>query len=493
MSQFVLPRSGRKPLVWSSTALGASTSEPGRGLRMSRLRRLLHDATTRRIVQWAGDAAAAISAVMGALWSWSAIDGYPLTLQYVRSHAAWFALGAVWLLLLQWPFISRPPTPTRDTAAIVARAVVAGIGIYLVLYFLAPRDLLPRLVVLNFLAFVSVATLVWRVVDGHLFADDTREIPVAVIGEGAAARDIAALLRVLAPHKRVLGLFPGQKPDAAAQPGASAADLRALVAGRGVTALILAADDPIDPDVLRTIVRAQEHGIDVVPMHAVYEQVLRRLPIRHTEPARILESLAEARRRVPAASRCLKRTFDIAGAGAGCALLLLLLPVLGPLAWLDVGWPVVYRQERLGLAGRRFRLLKLRTMASDAERDGPRWAEADDSRASRFGRFLRRYHLDEFPQFWNVLRGEMSLVGPRPERPEFVDDLDRRIPCYRERLLVRPGLSGWAQVNYPYGASVDGSLDKLEYDLYYIKHQSLWFDAVIVWRTIWTVLAHGGR
>ena len=460
---------------------------------MSRLSRLLQAASTRRHVQRAGDVAAAICAVAGALWSWSAIDGEALTVQYVRSHAAWFALGAVWLLLLWPPFTSRFAFPTPDTATVVSRAVVAGIGLYLVLYFLAPRDMLPRLVVLNFLALVSVATLVWRVVHRHLFAEDTSESPVAVVGAGPAARDIAALLRELAPHRRVLGLFPSRRPDPAGQPDASPAGLRELVAGRRVAALILAPEGPIHPDVLRTIVGAQEHGIEVMPMHAVYEQVLRRLPIRYTEAAWILESLTDARRRVPSAFRFLKRAFDITGAGAGCAVLLLSLPVLAPLIWLDVGWPVIYRQERLGLAGRRFRLLKLRTMKPDAERDGPRWAEADDPRASRFGRFLRRYRLDEFPQFWNVLRGEMSLVGPRPERPEFVDDLARRIPCYRERLLVRPGLSGWAQVNYPYGGSVDGSLDKLEYDLYYIKHRSLWFDAVIIWRTVWTVLVHGGR
>ena len=133
-------------------------------------------------------------------------------------------------------------------------------------------------------------------------------------------------------------------------------------------------------------------------------------------------------------------------------------------------------------------------MGPDAERDGPRWAEADDPRASRFGRFLRRSRLDEFPQFWNVLRGEMSLVGPRPERPEFVAELVRRIPSYRERLLVRPGVSGWAQVNYRYGGSVDGALDKLEYDLYYIKHRSFWagcrdrvahaLDGARSWRTV---------
>lgn len=493
MSPVARPSDGRRPLVWSSTALGASSPDAGNGIRMSRLGRLLQSASMRGLVQLAGDAAAASCAVVGALWSWSVIDGQQLTAEYVRTHSEWFALGGVWLLLLQPPFTSRPALPTQDAAAVVARAVAAGMGLYLVLYFLAPRDLLPRLVVLNFLGFASVATLVWRVVYGRMFAQDTRESPVAVVGTGPAARDTAALLAELTPHRRVLGLFPSQEPGAAAEPGAAPAHLRELVVWRRVDALILAPEGPIHPDVLRTIVSAQEHDIDVMPMHAVYEQVLRRLPVRYLEPDRILESLTDAGRRPRSVYRFSKRAIDIVGACAGCAALLLLLPFLGPLVWLDVGRPVLYRQERLGLAGRRFRLLKLRTMEAGAERDGPRWAQADDARASRFGRFLRRYRLDEFPQFWNVLRGEMSLVGPRPERPEFADDLARRLPCWRERLLVRPGLSGWAQVNYPYGASVDAALDKLEYDLHYIKHQSLWFDVVIVWRTIWTVLAHGGR
>ena len=397
------------------------------------------------------------------------------------------------MLLLHAASATRLAFSARDTATVVAHAVVAGLGLYLALYFLAPRDFLPRLVVLNFLALVGIATLVWRVSYWRLFAGDTREIPVAVVGAGPAARDIAALLGELAPHRKVLGLFPSRDPEATDGPDASPADLERLVVTRRVSALILAPERPMSADLLRTVVGAQERDIEVIPMHAVYEQLLRRLPIRHKGPAWVLESLTDARRRRPPASWLGKRAVDIAGAVVGCALLLLSLPVLGPLVRLDTGGPIFFRQERVGLAGRRFQVLKFRTMGPDAERDGPRWAEADDPRASRFGRFLRRSRLDEFPQFWNVLRGEMSLVGPRPERPEFVAELVRRIPSYRERLLVRPGISGWAQVNYRYGGSMDGALDKLEYDLYYIKHRSFRLDAAIVWRTIWTVLALGGR
>ena len=481
----------RRPLLWSSTALTASGGEAG-DVRRSWLGRLLDRASIRRLLRRAGDAAAACLAVVGALWSWSAGDGQPLTWQYLRDHAAWFGLAGAWLLLLRAAAAARLAFSARDTAAVVARAAAMGLGLYLALYFFAPRDLLPRLVVLNYLALAGVATLVWRVLARQFLEQDTPEEPVAVVGAGPAARDVAALLGEFAPHRKVLGLFSTQSGGAADGPDSPEA-LERLVSGRRVSALILAPEGPMGPDLLRTVVGARERDIDVLPMHAVYERLLRRLPVRHRETAWVLDALAEARGRLASAPWFGKRALDIVGGAVGCALVLLSLPVLGPLVWLDVGSPVFFRQDRSGRAGRVFRVLKFRTMGADAEPDGPRWADDADARASRFGRFLRRARLDEWPQFWNVLRGEMSLIGPRPERPEFVAELARRIPCYRERLLVRPGISGWAQVNYRYGGTVDGALDKLEYDLYYIRHWSLWLDAVILWRTFGTVLGLGGR
>jgi lipopolysaccharide/colanic/teichoic acid biosynthesis glycosyltransferase len=160
---------------------------------------------------------------------------------------------------------------------------------------------------------------------------------------------------------------------------------------------------------------------------------------------------------------------------------------------LDSGGPILLRQDRAGKAGRPFRMLKLRTMVVNAEPDGQaRWAAPGDPRVTRLGRILRKTRLDEIPQFWNVLRGEMSLVGPRSERPEMVANLEREIPFYRARLLVRPGLTGWAQVNYRYGWSVEDALTKLEYDLYYIRHRSLWLEVRILIRTLGTVLRFQG-
>ena len=189
----------------------------------------------------------------------------------------------------------------------------------------------------------------------------------------------------------------------------------------------------------------------------------------------------------------IKRLFDIVAASF---LLLLSLPVMlvtAILIVLEDGFPVFYRQERVGLDGRLFKVIKFRSMRNDAESDGqPRWATADDDRVTRVGRFIRRVRIDELPQLYSVLAGDMSLVGPRPERPFFVDQLTRDIPFYAVRHSVKPGVTGWAQVSYHYGSTVDDSIQKLQYDLYYVKNHSLFLDLVILFQTVGVVLTGKG-
>ena len=151
-------------------------------------------------------------------------------------------------------------------------------------------------------------------------------------------------------------------------------------------------------------------------------------------------------------------------------------------------WPILYRQERVGENGKIFRLLKFRSMAQNAEANGPVWAGKDDGRVTRVGQWIRKFRLDEIPQMVNVLKGEMSFVGPRPERPFFVEQLRKEIPYYDQRLVVKPGITGWAQIKYEYGASKEDALEKLKYDLYYIKNLSPLFDLVIIFETIKVVL-----
>jgi exopolysaccharide biosynthesis polyprenyl glycosylphosphotransferase len=189
--------------------------------------------------------------------------------------------------------------------------------------------------------------------------------------------------------------------------------------------------------------------------------------------------------------RGLKRLFDIL---VSLMILLPFSPILlaAMLAvWLGDRGPAFYRQERVTLGGRNFRIVKLRTMRTDAEKGGAVWAAAGDSRVTGVGKFLRRTRIDELPQLFNVLAGDMSLVGPRPERPEFIEKLSQQLPLYHERHAVKAGLTGWAQVNYPYGASLDDARSKLSYDLYYVKNFNLLFDLRIVLQTVRVVLWAG--
>jgi lipopolysaccharide/colanic/teichoic acid biosynthesis glycosyltransferase len=160
---------------------------------------------------------------------------------------------------------------------------------------------------------------------------------------------------------------------------------------------------------------------------------------------------------------------------------------------LDSRGPILYRQERVGKNGGAFTVMKFRSMRTDAEKAGPVWASEDDDRTTRVGKIIRKLRIDEIPQFWNIIRGDMDFVGPRPERPHFVSQLAEEIPYYEQRHLIAPGLTGWAQIKYPYGASIEDARQKLQYDLYYIKNQSLMLDAIILFETIKIILFGRGR
>jgi exopolysaccharide biosynthesis polyprenyl glycosylphosphotransferase len=212
------------------------------------------------------------------------------------------------------------------------------------------------------------------------------------------------------------------------------------------------------------------------------------VPVEHVERGWVVESMNNLQP-LTRPSRWAKQGLDVALGIAGGAVLLVLLPFVALAITLDCPGPIFYRQVRSGLGGRPFRVWKLRTMVPDAEEEGrPQWAKEEDERITGVGRILRKTRLDELPQVINVVRGEMSIVGPRPERPEFIEELQERIPFYRTRLTVKPGLTGWAQIYYGYGNSVEDSLMKLQYDLYYVRHWSLWLDLYIILKTVGVVL-----
>ena len=256
--------------------------------------------------------------------------------------------------------------------------------------------------------------------------------------------------------------------------------------------VILAINGPLLKESLDAVMKCFEKGLEVLTVPQALERACGRIPI-HTLGEKWLPGTFWSTTDRPLIQRAVKRSADLAIA---LVLLVALSPLMLPLALaslLTQGLPFFYRQERAGRAGRNFTLFKLRTMKPDAEDNGPQWAERDDRRVTKFGRWLRRTRLDEVPQLWNVLRGDMSLVGPRPERPEFVSRLEAEIPFYRARLAIKPGLTGWAQIKSGYAVGTDGAKNKLEYDLYYIKNRSFWLDLLILLQTTRVIFGLQGR
>jgi lipopolysaccharide/colanic/teichoic acid biosynthesis glycosyltransferase len=249
----------------------------------------------------------------------------------------------------------------------------------------------------------------------------------------------------------------------------------------------------MDPLALNTLIEAEENGIEITSMPVMYEELTGRVPIYLLKPDWLLRSFIDYAH-VNRFYELGKRFIDIIGGLIGVIITIVLYPIIGLVIVLDNWGPIIYSQIRLGKNGKYYNILKFRTMFVDAEINGNyKPAEENDQRITTIGKILRKSHLDELPQFINVLKGEMSLVGPRSERPMIVENYQKEIPFYRGRLLVKPGLTGWAQVNYGYASTIEENAIKLEYDLYYIKHRDLMMDLSIMLLTISSVIGLRGR
>lgn len=307
-------------------------------------------------------------------------------------------------------------------------------------------------------------------------------------GPDPHGRLAAALSREL-PQLTLLG-FLGKRGD---EPGdglpwlGEVENAPEIVRTCGATMIVITPDAALGKGLSRTLLNLRLDGIPVSSVGALFEEKVQRIPVEYVRDTWLL--LEDGfNLNVRSLVRRMKRLGDVAISGL---LLLLTWPLilLGMLAVrADSPGPAIYRQKRVGLHGREFTVYKLRSMRLDAEKDGAQWAQKSDPRITRVGAFLRKTRLDELPQLVNVLKGDMSLVGPRPERLEFVRELEKTIPFYYTRHSVKPGVTGWAQVSYPYGASVEDARMKLEYDLYYIKNMSLLLDIKIILKTIGVVL-----
>lgn len=318
---------------------------------------------------------------------------------------------------------------------------------------------------------------------------------VLIFGAGPEAESVGKVLTQSDPGIRIVGFYPSPTETDICVPGQlvlpTAQSLSDTAYSLKVHEIIVAVHQRrggILP--LRGLLDCKLSGVKVLDLASYFERALGQIRL---DSLRVGWLIFGEGFRQGLVRTFVKRTFDIVAASL---LLLLALPLMIVtallIAWED-GLPIFYRQERVGRGGRLFNVVKFRSMRQDAESDGtPRWATANDDRMTRIGRIIRKLRIDELPQLYSVLAGDMSLVGPRPERPYFVDQLTRDIPFYAVRHSIKPGVTGWAQVSYHYGASVDDSIQKLQFDLYYIKNHTLFLDIVILFETVGVVLTGKG-
>ncbi|NTX58835.1 sugar transferase [Myxococcus sp. CA039A] len=304
---------------------------------------------------------------------------------------------------------------------------------------------------------------------------------VLIVGDGLKARAVATAIEA--------GGEGSYRVVALVDPRTTEEPLEQMAARMGAAYVVQAADDMRGANWVDSLLSCRLQGRRVYDATGFCERVLRRIPVQFL---RASDFAFADELTVSPLRRALKRAFDLAVASLLLALSAPFLLLVAVAIKLDSKGPVFYRQERTGLGGVTYYLWKFRSMRTDAEKNGAVWARANDDRVTRVGKFIRRTRIDEIPQVFNVLMGEMSFVGPRPERPVFVEQLKQQIPFYGLREAVKPGLTGWAQIRYPYGASVEDARNKLEFDLYYVKNGSLFLDVGIIFHTVRHVLLGRG-
>jgi sugar transferase (PEP-CTERM system associated) len=364
------------------------------------------------------------------------------------------------------------------------------------MYFTVPRLIIADGIFVSALIVFLVAILGWRLLFNHLAGSSKLQEQILFVGTGPVARKVARqILDQRDFAYRIVGFIDddrGRIGERIVNPAivGTPADIDRLIADHHIDRIVVGLADRRGKLPVEALLRAKMAGVRVEDATTIYERVTGKILIDDLRPSWLIFSDGFL---VSRSSRWMKRVIDLT---LSIVMGLAALPVMVVTAiaiWLESGGPVLYCQDRVGENGRVFTLCKFRSMRTDAEKEGtPIWASEQDNRVTRVGRFIRKTRLDELPQLWNVLRGDMSFVGPRPERPYFVTELARAIPFYQERHAVKPGITGWAQVKYRYGASVEDAMEKLRYDLYYIKHLSIFFDLTIVFDTVKVVLFRKG-
>jgi exopolysaccharide biosynthesis polyprenyl glycosylphosphotransferase len=436
----------------------------------------------------------------GYAFSWFTF--YQAPIYFVLLTVLWFA----WATFFDCYDLPRTADASQSAWS-AGRAALLTALTYLAIPYYTPHFPASRLSSYLFIGLAVLSVSLWRAFYAAVFSQPTFQKRLLIVGAGRSgsvlARELASIPAYGNPYAgsgyRLVGFVDddparaGSKVEGAPVLG-NRHDLRRLVAEQDVDSLVVAITRAeIQPKLLQALLDCREQGIQVEPMASLYERLTGQVPVEHAgHDLHVILPLKD----VPTQRLfwAAKRLGDLLAALAGLVVLAGVAPWVALANALWSPGPLFYWQTRVGRRGQPFQLLKFRSMIPAAEAEcGAVWAGEGDPRVTPVGRVLRRTRLDELPQVWNVLKGEMSLVGPRPERPEFVASLMAEVPYYQARHAVRPGITGWAQVRYRYGSSVKDTVVKLQYDLYYIKHQSLYLELSILSKTAAVMLRLGGR
>lgn len=371
----------------------------------------------------------------------------------------------------------------------IVNALLAVLFFYTVLGQLT--TLRPQRVLIILLVIYTILFILWRSIFYKLISSTTLTNNLAIIGINPESLLLAEEI-IKKPHlgyKLKLMINPdySEIPEKfqVIPTSKDISDLKNQLAQHKINTVVAVSNQKYSPEVARYLFESIDMKINYFNMTDFYEKITGKIPVTALERTWFLDNISQKNN---VWALIVKRIVDIIFAAILGIIGLILLPILAIIIKLESKGPLIYKQKRVGLNGKVFTVFKLRSMAQDAESDGQAvWAQKKDARVTKIGKFIRKARLDEIPQFWNILMGNMSFVGPRPERPEFVEQLKEEILFYNERHLVKPGLTGWAQINYPYGASVEDAREKLSYDLFYIKNQSLAMDISIILKTINTI------
>lgn len=452
------------------------------------------------------------------------IPSLTFNLPYIGERIGWLLLlSALWMFSASINGLYDPVGSKNlpETIMLLLRSGMMVLVVYLLIFFsTAPTILLPRgIVIYQIISGIFLISL-WRLAYNAFFSNPRFVRKVIIIGAGWAGKTIAqAILENVSNQYKIIGFIddnpeligsgmqisPSEMKDEITAKDKDqeviqtipvigvAQDLTRLVSQHNVPEVVLAITHDMSPATFKALLDLKEVAVDITLMTELYEELTGRIPIEHIGDNWFV-SLPMDSAETSLFYAYASRLIDIISAILGLTLLLPFFPIISLVLFLDSPGPIFYSQERVGKGGKKFHLYKLRTMFPDAEMDGiAQRAQQDDPRITRVGRWLRKFRLDEMPQLINILKGEMSSVGPRPERPIHLVELDEKVPFHRLRNAVKPGMAGWAVVNFGYIDDLESAKLRLQYDLYYVKHQSLMLDIVILFRTFGQLFMLKGR